>query len=40
MAILILERDDDLSPVIVHSHTYGGLMHDIFKIEVKYYIVY
>lgn len=33
MAILLLERDDDLNPVIVHSNTYGGLVHDIFRID-------
>ena len=33
--IILLERDDDLLPVLAHSITYGALIHDLFGIEVR-----
>lgn len=33
MVVLILDREDDLNPIIVHSNTYAALMHDISPIR-------
>lgn len=33
LALVLPDRDDDLNPLIMHSNTYGALMHDIHKIE-------
>lgn len=33
LALVLPDRDDDLNPMIMHSHTYGALMHDIFNIK-------